>query len=99
MNKQEIIDKILVEIQKEFKTKYSLDISMEQIKLIVSVQNKLTANAVYTGKGIRLPNLGKLVIPAYKKKKMTDKEIIEQHKLQTNACLINRMSVDYSIGY
>jgi hypothetical protein len=72
---------------------------MEQLRLIINLQDKLVSNAVFTGKGIKLPNLGKFVIPNYNKVKMTDEQVVEQHKLQSSSCLINRIQADYTIGY
>jgi len=93
------LERTLKEVQTKFKDKFGTDISLRQVYLIIAIQEELTTNAVFTGKGIRLPNIGKFGITAKKSKYMTTEDIQKQEHLQTNGCLIQTCLADDTIGY
>jgi nucleoid DNA-binding protein len=94
-----IMQSVLLELQQKYKLKYDEDITLKQLRLIVEVQAELMGNSIYTGEGIKLPNLGKFFISPKKSKNLTFEEVERQRQLQTSASLVGYQAADAEIGY
>ena len=96
-SKQDIVfQSVLKDLQSKFEKKFNTKISLKQLLVIIEIQNELVGNAVYTGQGIRLPNLGKFQISPKKSAHLGMEQIEKQQRLQTSGSLI---PADYAIGY
>ena len=91
-----VLQSALKKVQVKFEQKYGQKVSLKQLYIIISIQNELTQNAIFTGRGIRLPNVGVFGISSRKSRYLTEEQIAMQSRLQTNSCLIEANS---DIGY
>jgi len=93
MEKNQHINKMLLDIQEEFRQEFGYELSLEQIALAIDCQFETGYESLAKGEGMKFPYIGKVVTKEFKKKptKVRMANTIERRKVE--ALNINPISM------